>query len=330
MGFRNGKNNNVIYYIVNFWRYLLPRAIFQFRLNIVIRSIEKRADYPKLKARADYYNRLDEKKILPAAARTLGTHRYSNYERDGGGLARGGSAYFFDTYEHIRWFDSQFRWAYAFGDVVNIPDIPTIVKSRPIHGDIRNAVLLNLDKLRHFVFLNDPISYEEKDPRSIFYADMRGKPHRIDFMEKYFEHPKCLCGDVSYHPSIPEKWYVKKLTLYQLLRYRYILTIEGNDVATNLKWVMGSNSLAVMPRPKYETWFMEGSLIPDYHYIEIKEDYSDLIEKMDYYNAHPEMAKVIISNANRYTKQFQDRKTERDISILVMRKYFEMTQNKNK
>ena len=59
-------------------------------------------------------------------------------------------------------------------------------------------------------------------------------------------------------------------------------------MASNLKWVMSSNSVAVMPRPRYETWFMEGSLVPGYHYIEIKTDFSDLIEKMEYYNAHPD------------------------------------------
>ena len=41
---------------------------------------------------------------------------------------------------------------------------------------------------------------------------------------------------------------------------------------------MSSNSVAVMPKPKYESWFMEGKLIPDYHYVLIKDDYSDFEE----------------------------------------------------
>ena len=35
--------------------------------------------------------------------------------------------------------------------------------------------------------------------------------------------------------------------------------------------------VAVMPKPKYESWFMEGKLIPNYHYILIKDDYSTAI-----------------------------------------------------
>ena len=50
-----------------------------------------------------------------------------------------------------------------------------------------------------------------------------------------------------------------KLSILEQLEYKFVLCLEGNDVATNLKWVMSSNSLAVMPKPRYETWFMEGS-----------------------------------------------------------------------
>lgn len=80
-------------------------------------------------------------------------------------------------------------------------------------------------------------------------------------------------------------------TIREHLDYKFIMAIEGNDVASNLKWVMSSNSLAVMPRPTCETWFMEGTLIPDYHYIEVKDDFSDLEEKLNYYIAHPEKRK---------------------------------------
>ena len=44
------------------------------------------------------------------------------------------------------------------------------------------------------------------------------------------------------------------------LCYKFIFCIEGADTATNIKWVMSSNSLCVMPKPKYETWFMEGKI----------------------------------------------------------------------
>lgn len=122
------------------------------------------------------------------------------------------------------------------------------------------------------------------------------------------------------HPvALPDK------TFREHFDYKFIMALEGNDVASNLKWVMSSNSIAVMTRPTCETWFMEGKLIPDYHYIEIKDDLSDLEEKLNYYIAHPAEAEQIVEHAHEYVSQFFDAGRERLISLLVMDKYFQVT-----
>ena len=108
------------------------------------------------------------------------------------------------------------------------------------------------------------------------------------------------------------------------------MCVEGVDVATNLKWVMSSNSIAVMPRPKIESWFMENKLIPDKHYIEIKDDYSDLESKIKYYVKKPEKCKIIIKNANQYVSQFKNKSREDLISLLVIEKYFHFTGQQEK
>ncbi len=95
------------------------------------------------------------------------------------------------------------------------------------------------------------------------------------------------------------------MTINEHLAYKFIMALEGNDVASNLKCIMSSNSIAVMPRPKYETWFMEGTLIPDYHYIEVKPDYSDVEEKINYYIANPDKAEAIIEHAHAYVEGFR-------------------------
>ncbi len=118
------------------------------------------------------------------------------------------------------------------------------------------------------------------------------------------------------------------MSFYDHLKSKFIMSLEGNDVASNLKWVMSSNSIAVSPRLTCETWFMEGTLIPDYHYIEIKEDFSDLKEKLQYYIDNPGKANAIIQHAHEYIEQFKDCKREKLISLLVLDKYFRMTQQR--
>ena len=73
---------------------------------------------------------------------------------------------------------------------------------------------------------------------------------------------------------------------------------------------------------------MEGTLIPDYHYVAIKPDYSDLEEKLNYYIQHPEKAEEIIQHAHDYIKPYRNNRLNKLISLLVIDKYFEKTGQK--
>ena len=64
--------------------------------------------------------------------------------------------YYYDALEFSRWFDQKKRWILKSGDVDFALDLPSIVKSRPLHEDTRCNVLLNLEKVRHFLFVNGP------------------------------------------------------------------------------------------------------------------------------------------------------------------------------
>ncbi|WP_220466278.1 glycosyl transferase family 90 [Dyadobacter psychrotolerans] len=241
---------------------------------------------------------------------------------------KGPSAYYFDTREHTRYFKQSLKANFLFKDVIHIPDVPTLQKSRPVGNNNENAVILKMDKNRHFFFVKDPYQFTQKKDiligRGSISAPNSPQPHRVRFMEKYFEHPLCDLGQVNKVGGNPA-WLKPKISIIDHLEYKFILSLEGNDVATNLKWIMSSNSIAVMPEPTYETWFMEGTLIADFHFICIKKDYSDLEEKLRYYIDHPIEAQKIVTNANTYVKQFLDNKLEDLISILVLQKYFHYT-----
>ena len=230
-----------------------------------------------------------------------------------------------DTYQYTRWFPVRFQWGFCPGDVTYIPQYPSIVKSRPLTLHNENSVIMKLDKVRHFIFVNDKKTFESKKNMVIFRGKVKGKTSRKKFMEMYFHHPMCDLGDVSKNTTDPKEWQTEKKTIQEHLDYKFILALEGNDVASNLKWVMSSNSIAVMPQPTCETWFMEGTLIPNYHYIEIKPDFSDLESRLQYYIEHIDEAQEIIKHANEYVKQFKNRKRENLISLLVLEKYFKVT-----
>lgn len=182
---------------------------------------------------------------------------------------------------------------------------------------------MKLDKIRHFLFVNDRLSWQDKENRVIFRGKIPGKVKRERFFSMFFGNPLCDLGDTSKNGK-PE-WRTGKRTIEEHLKYKFILALEGNDVASNLKWIISSGSIAVMPKPEYETWFMEGKLIPNVHYIEIKRDFSDLEERIGYYIQHEKEALEIIKNANKYVEQFMDNKREKIISLLTLDKYLSLT-----
>lgn len=310
---RTGKNSKFAYYLKSALRYLSPSFIYRRRLAAALRSVERRDDRDYIFDRVNYYNRLSPAALPPSdTINTLARHRLKGQK----------SVYFFDSYEYTRWFPRHLKWSFIAGDTNFIPPCPSVVKARPLKGDNTNSVLLNMDKVRHFIFLKDKKRFADKMNKVIFRGDTDSRPSRKVFVNTFHNHPLCDAGDVA---SIPHSHPAPKITLYQHLDYKFIISLEGNDVASNLKWVMSSNSVAVMPRPTCETWFMEGRLIPNYHYIEIKPDFSDFVERIEYYIAHPEEAEKIVEHAHEYVNQFRDKKRERLISLLVLQKYFERT-----
>ncbi len=308
---KSGKNTKAVYYMRCVCRRIIPSAFFRMRRESLISKAKKRHDFDYIMERVNYYNKLQ----FCTQPLSKG-FQIRSLKKDGG------SSYFYDTHEFTRWFDPDKIIATEWGDVTYIPDEPAIVKSRPISGDNKNSVVMKLDKIRHFLFVDDNRAWEEKCDRVIFRGKIPGKEKRERFFNMYFGDPLCDLGDTSRNGIV--EWHTGKRTLDEHLQFKFILALEGNDVASNLKWVMSSASVAVMPRPEFETWFMEGRLIPDYHYIEIKPDFSDLHERIQYYLNRPDEAKKIIHNANEYVRQFRDNEREKIISVLTLDKYISL------
>ncbi|MBP5677836.1 MAG: lipopolysaccharide biosynthesis protein [Bacteroidales bacterium] len=267
--------------------------------------------------RVDYYCRFDSPRLLinPAAIGCLKRKEAA-------------STYYYDSRDILRWFKPDNSWCHLWGDLRHTPPCPTVVKSRPLDCDNSNSVLLKLNRCRHYIFTNDHLTLEQKEDRALFRGHVGSRENRAVFCQLYGNHPRVDAADTrsgANHGLGNSAQSQPKMAISEQLLFRYILCLEGNDVASNLKWVMSSHSAAVMPPPTCETWFMEGRLKAGIHYVEIRPDFADLIEKMDYYSSHLDELKRITDAANLYTDQFRDTRRERYIALLVMQKYFRLT-----
>lgn len=299
----------VIYYTIASLRELVPQPLWHWLWRRRLDAAMREGISTEIAQRVNYYNKLAPGCLIEGAPLL----------KD---LAFKPTYYHFDLREYAGAFPARFRLAHQFGDVTDVPAMPSIVKSRPIATENAAAVLMKLDRLRHFRWPHDPFCFEEKKPVAVWRGTMNN-PARERAVGCYAGDTRFDIGQTgAVFDGIPPK---PHMPIREHMRHRYIVSLEGRDVATNLKWIMASNSLCLMPRPRYETWFMEGLLEPGVHYAELNDDLSNLPDLVKHFERHPQEALSIIRAAHAHVARFADRRREYLVSMLVLQKYFECT-----
>lgn len=310
---QNQQTRKIAFYLRGFLEHAcVPKSYYRRCLAHWL-ELAGRYDSTEINQRLAYYNQLKAPFTLPPEAVPL--HR----------IPREKATYLIDFRRVLRHFAEDVRSFVRFGDIRDVSAAPGFVKTRPIKGPNANSVLLRLNSIRHFRAIADGLSYRQKKDSLVWRGKVKPN-HRSTIFRQYFGNPRMDLGMTNTRPE-PElqPWRKPYLSIPEQLQHKFILSVEGNDVATNLKWIAQSNSLCLMTKPKFESWFMEGTLQADKHYVEVRDDYADLPEKMDYYLAHPEEAEAIIDRLQCHYKQFTDPKKEHLISLLVVQKYLQLS-----
>ena len=246
---------------------------------------------------------------------------------------------------HYEYINNKFFKISLNPDSIDWFEVPTIVKSRYIHGNTINRPYAIIGRLRsqvHFgliqtaIDLRNKIPFENKKPVVIWRGGPSGTGFKNEY-ESYLQKPSRENMLKIWYKTIDDidvglipKWNYKdfeqylesEMTLEDLIGYKYLLSIEGNDVATNLKWALASNSVVIMPRPYVESWFTESLLEPWVHYVPIRDDFSNLHDIKIWCDNNTDLCKEIIHNANIYTEQFINEDRERYLFKYVLEQYF--------
>jgi hypothetical protein len=88
-----------------------------------------------------------------------------------------------------------------------------------------------------------------------------------------------------------------KANMHELQGHKVLISLEGNDVASGLKWNLLSQSVVLMPKPTKTSWAMEELLEPWVHYIPMKDDGSDADAMVQWVVDHDQKAKEISQRA---------------------------------
>ena len=235
------------------------------------------------------------------------------------------------------------KFRIAFGDITKKHSIITLCKNRC--ADNTDSVILRcLNYERHWYnFYNRPtdIPFKNKANKVFWRGSTTGskqrKGNRFDLVKRWYNKDKHI--DVGFSKIVQVKNKQKRLELSRyvssncnisnFLRYKYILSVEGNDKDSGLQWKLNSNSVVLMAKPRVTSWLMETTLIPNVHYVLLEDDFSNLKKQLIWCNKNQKKFIKINKNAKKFMKQFENKKMEETLETKVINKYFNILETEN-
>lgn len=182
------------------------------------------------------------------------------------------------------------------------------------------------------VFKNINHDFDNKIPTCIFRGGSTGCGTVIKnnprlkaayLSQKYERHPKYRqyldAKLISFKPK-PKKHYSnqyvdiidpkklklrlsKKMTFGQISNYKYVLSIEGNIAQFRLTLELSYNSVLLMVKSDFYIWY-QPLLKPWIHYVPVKADLSDLMDRIHWCRTHDNKCKEIAANARAFYHKY--------------------------
>ncbi|CAB9504889.1 O-glucosyltransferase LpsA [Seminavis robusta] len=208
-------------------------------------------------------------------------------------------------------------------------DLPVMVKTRSVTvgaASQLDPIIVPLEMDRHFGPLakvhDSDTAWELKKEILIWRGASTGTRHQV--IEQLVSRPSKDI-DVGFTALVQDYRPVNRtavtrpaMNMKELLSYKYLLSLEGNDVASGLKWKLYSNSVVFMATPTCASWAMEDLLVPYYHYIPLKDDFSDLKEKIQWARENDDACAQIAQQATKYMQDlWASDKAQIDTNLIV-------------
>ncbi len=224
--------------------------------------------------------------------------------------------------------------------------LPTFVKSAGVLSWLSNRCLLPLDHGRHWEAVGavdeSDRPYQEKDDKIVWRGNSSGpfslKDRQDDYSSRYYiakNWDKISKYDIGFSKIVKidgkrsdieidrlAAMTKERLTMEQQLQSKYLLSLEGNDVASGLKWMLYSNSVVLMPHPRCESWYCEAFLEPFRHYVPVAHDLSDLDDVYAWCRDNDDTCEKIAMNGRAFVATLMDRRREQNLAGAVVDAYF--------
>ena len=232
--------------------------------------------------------------------------------------------------------DKQAVAEYNFSALASPQVCEAHVPPRKYRSARQQPIIWPFETDRHFASVSDVVEFEtkweHKLPMAVWRGALTGRASsHIETVAECLEVPRCRLVyqfdlnqtslnyqhklvSAKFASSASNKWTVgtpviddhpnntsppvhNYLNMEQLLQYKAIIVLEGNDVSTGLKWALFSQSVVMMPVPTKTSWAMEEYLQPWVHYIPLRQDLSNVEAQVQWMRDHDDEAKRIAERA---------------------------------
>ena len=201
--------------------------------------------------------------------------------------------------------------------------------------DTNNGVIIPMNWKRHWGEVDKldskDIPWSEKHDVCIWRGASTGKPsdrggNRFVLCNRWALVPNTSLVDVGFSKivqggKIPKEQVKNKMSVEEMLKYKYIISAPGNDKDSGLQWKLASNSIVLMPKPLTESWFMESKLEPYKHYVPLEDDYRNLIDQIKWCKNNQKKCLEIIKMANKWVEILKDPIANRKVVGEVLKVY---------
>ena len=239
----------------------------------------------------------------------------------------------------------------AFGDRMrprasHTPCWPLVGKARWASPAAEaSTILFKMARIRHYgsfaaALKLDTLEFQAKRPLAVWRGSptdspaywRRGHarlPHRVRLLVQNSSLIDVALSTASSQEDVVAQYIaqeglrVSPLSIAEQLQYAMIIVLEGNDVATSLKWALASSSAVLMPKPTRVSWLMEDQLLPYVHYIPLRADFRDVHTQAAWCVKHPQRCRKIGLNGRCFARQFLDSKREAEVQRRVLMGAFE-------
>ncbi|XP_060516916.1 protein O-glucosyltransferase 2-like isoform X2 [Cylas formicarius] len=148
--------------------------------------------------------------------------------------------------------------------------------------------------------------WEQRQPR-LFWRGRDSNRYRLDLIKLSKRYPNLFNVSLTnffFHKEEEHIYGPKSdhVSFFDFFRFKYQIAIDGTVAPYRMPFLFGGGSLIFKPHSKYYEHFYK-DLEPNYHYVPLNEDLSDLLEKLHWAQENDSKAKEIASNGQKFANK---------------------------